>query len=77
MSFEDMTKKEILEDYTTVMNRIINHIEKWPKKIPAWNPTEDYTGFYVIKDIDSWLDQLKIIVGFSVDTHETRSKERE
>ena len=71
----DMTKKEILEDYTEYDRMIREHIKNFPKKIPAWNKTEDYDGFYVPKAVDDWLQGLKNRIGGyekSVVTHEER-----
>ena len=50
------------ERYTTLSYKLIEQIKAWPEKIPAWNPTENYTGYYVTSDIDKWFEELKEIV---------------
>ena len=75
--WDDMTKKQILEDYTEYDRTLREHIEKFPKKIPAWFPTETHTGHYISSQIDEWVQQLKNKIGGyeSIVTHETRSQE--
>ena len=52
--------------HTSMSYKLKQHIKARPKKIPAWNPTEDYDGYYIISDIDDWFEQLKIIVEVKV-----------
>ena len=76
--WSDLSKKEVLEDYTEYDRVIREHIEKFPKKIPAWCPAADYTGYYLIREVDEWLQQLKNKIGGydeSIVTHVKRTGE--
>ena len=56
--YQDMSKKEILEEYTEVMRNISEHIKNFPERTESsiWE-------VYSIWEVEPWLDQLKILVG--------------
>jgi len=60
MSYEDMSRKEILEDYTTVMNNITEHISVFPK-FP--DTAHALYAVYWANHVEEWFKKLKIIVG--------------
>jgi len=57
MSFQDMSRKEIMEDYVSYDRMIREHIKKWPDKEMRFGLVENWGDF------DEWFERLIIIVG--------------
>ena len=55
--YQDMSKKEILEEYTEVMRSISEHIDAVPDAEMHYGLVENWGDYQV------WFDKLKVLVG--------------